>query len=223
MGSSARDKVAAQIRRAIIRGELAPGEHLVEQTLAERFSVSRSPVREALAVLQRLGFVEYERHRGMFVAKTDIEHVAEIYRLRAVLEGLMCAVAASRCTPDDVAALRDINEKMAEEREDVDRFLPLNVEFHRRLHAIAQSPLNARMIEELWDMSERFRRTTFLDDEATLESVRDHDLIISALEMNDAELARYLGSRAVSKRFPGLEKEEVNGDAEEAGTLAELA
>src|SRR5690554_2268070 len=92
VGSSARDKVAAQIRRAIIRGELAPGDHLGEQALAERYGVSRSPVREALVVLQRLGFVEYVRNRGMFVAKADMGHVAEIYSIRAVLEGLICGV-----------------------------------------------------------------------------------------------------------------------------------
>lgn len=156
----------------------------------------------------------------MFVAKTDIEHVAEIYRVRAVLEGLICAVAAERCTPEDVLSLRGINQKMADVRDDVDRFLALNVEFHRQLHAIAKNPLTSRMIEELWDMSERFRRTTFLDEEATLESVRDHDLIISALEMKDVGLARYLGSRAVAKRFPGLDNED--GSQERAEPQLEL-
>lgn len=221
-GSSARDKVAAQIRRAIIRGELAPGDHLVEQVIAERYSVSRSPVREALAVLQRLGFVEYIRHRGMFVAETEIDQVAEIYNVRAVLEGLICAVAAERCVPEDVLLLRDLNRRMAEAREDVDKFLALNVEFHRQLHAVANSPLTARIIEELWEKSERFRRTTFLDEEATLESVRDHDLIISALEMKDVELARYLGSRAVTKRSPGVEEGGADGEPVLASPVAEL-
>lgn len=192
------------MREAIINGELKPGQHLVEQVIAERFQVSRSPVREALAALQKLGLVEHVRHRGNFVSEMNVEQYQEIYRIRATLEGLVCSLAAPHTTEADVAELHALNREMREAMHDAEAFLAVNARFHRVIHRISRSPIAAQLIEELWDKCSVFRRAYLSTREAMLESIRDHEMITDALAARDAELAKVLGSRAVSKRWSGL-------------------
>lgn len=88
--------VTAALRQSLINGEFAPGERLVETELAERFSVSRGPVRDALADLERSGLVELRPRKGSFVRVLTADDVSEIYSLRTALESLALRLAAER-------------------------------------------------------------------------------------------------------------------------------
>src|SRR5690554_4948607 len=90
----AADVVQEQVRKEIIDGSLSPGERLTETNLAERFDVSRTPVREALVRLQADGFVELVRNRGAFVSKWTEDDLEEIFGLRIMLEGYGARVGA---------------------------------------------------------------------------------------------------------------------------------
>ncbi|MDT3445797.1 MULTISPECIES: GntR family transcriptional regulator [unclassified Pseudofrankia] len=94
------------IRERITRGELAPGERLWEERLAAELGVSRIPMREALRALASEGFVRSERYGGTFVAALDADAAHDLLDVRAVLEPLAAAQAATRRTPDQLAELR---------------------------------------------------------------------------------------------------------------------
>jgi len=201
---SARDAVVAAIRRDIVSGVLKPGEHLVEQKIAAQSGFSRGPVREALAVLQKLGFVSYVRNRGMFVAEVDISQGREIYMLRGMLEGLACSLAARNRTAEEILALEEINRRMERSEGDVDAFIAANQEFHRAIHAMSRSPILTQLISDLLERSRKFREAGLFAQDALRNSVEDHSMMLYAIRERDEELARIVGARAVYKRWPGL-------------------
>ncbi|MFW5833378.1 MAG: GntR family transcriptional regulator, partial [Pseudomonadota bacterium] len=89
-------QVADTIRTLILRGDFPAGEHLREAALADRFQVSRTPVRAALAENAKDGLLDYEPNRGYRVRRFDLRDIADAFELRAVLEGTACRVAAER-------------------------------------------------------------------------------------------------------------------------------
>ena len=97
--------VRAALRESIISGELAPGDRLVETELAERFDVSRGPIRDALTELERSGLVEMRPRKGSFVRSLSAEDIREIYSLRTALEALALRLAAE--SGADTRAMRE--------------------------------------------------------------------------------------------------------------------
>ena len=101
------EQIAESIAASVIRGELAPGENIREQLIADAFTVSRSSVREALRILDRDGVVEIRPRRGARVTKLTMAELVEIYQIRRVLFGLAALIFADARTDEDIAWLRD--------------------------------------------------------------------------------------------------------------------
>lgn len=101
------------IRRAIVEGAYPPGQRLVEQRLAEEHGLSRTPVREALRMLQAEGLVDFERNRGAAVRRLTVDDIADIYELRSRLEGYACERAAVRATDDQIDRMRVAADRFA--------------------------------------------------------------------------------------------------------------
>jgi len=94
-----------EIRRRVVEGRLRPGERLVEQRLAEELDLSRTPVREALRMLQSEGLVQFEANRGARVRSLSIGEIGDLYELRGRLEGMAAELAAERATGDQLERL----------------------------------------------------------------------------------------------------------------------
>ena len=94
-----------RIRSAIVEGEFAPGQRLIEQKIAERYDLSRTPVREAIRRLEAEGLVVSERNRGAMVREVDLDEVLDLYELRLRLESYAAELAAQRITEDELDAL----------------------------------------------------------------------------------------------------------------------
>lgn len=103
--STAQEAVLAQLRRAIVSGELRPGEPIRQSALAERFGVSRVPLREALKILEGEGQVTYRPHRGYVVTELNMDDLLEVYRIRELLEGEAARRAVPRLSETDIATL----------------------------------------------------------------------------------------------------------------------
>ncbi|MHA6692199.1 GntR family transcriptional regulator [Devosia sp. A449] len=219
---SARDALVASIRRDIVSGALQPGEHLAEQAIAARSGFSRGPVREALAVLQKLGFVTHERNRGMFVAEVDVSEGREIYQLRGVLEGYACALAAKNATEAEIEELAAINRQMENSSGDVAAFIKANHSFHAAIHAMSRSPVLTQMIAELLERSRKFREAGLFAEDALRNAVEDHSMMLYAIRERDGELARMIGARAVYKRWPGLLQDQQASLPRAVQQLAEI-
>lgn len=108
-----REQVVAKLRRAITRGQFAPGGRLVEREMCELLGVSRTLVREALRQLEAEGWVQILPNRGPFVADMTPARVRELYEVRGALEGLAAQLCAERATPQDLARMAEAVETMA--------------------------------------------------------------------------------------------------------------
>src|SRR5262249_58000978 len=107
------DLVAALIRELLITGELRPGEQLRQRDLAQRFSVSQTPVREAMRRLESEGLLNCDTHRGFTVVAPDLGRVEENFRIRAALESLAASLAARQVEPEGLRRLREQTEQMS--------------------------------------------------------------------------------------------------------------
>src|SRR5881398_1119273 len=108
------DDIALVIEEAIVSGELAPGTVLRQEQLSEQFSVSRTPVREALRRLAALGLVSFVPNRGVRVRTISREELHEAFMVRAELEAVATEIAAAKMTPEDLAELGEAEQRFAQ-------------------------------------------------------------------------------------------------------------
>lgn len=188
------DKVANEVREAIQRGELSPGERLVERTLAARLGVSHIPVREALTRLAEEGLVERTPRRGARVAALTEEELAEISSLRIVLEQFVCDRVQAVWSESIEVRLQKIVAAMiaAAERQDVDRMFALDRKFHEELWEIADHKLLLSIASQLRGRINGFLRAAngALDPDKLVAHAMSHNELISALASGDSGRAR---------------------------------
>lgn len=137
-----RDQVTTELRRRILTGELAPGERLVEDRIAEMLGVSRNPVREAIRVLAAEAFVEVVPRRGATVARLSRDEAEELFDVRMALEGLAARLAARKRMPTAVSRLNALLDSARTAVDDgkLDSVADLNTAFHA---AVAEAAGNA--------------------------------------------------------------------------------
>jgi DNA-binding GntR family transcriptional regulator len=141
--SPKRRQVLDSIRSAISSGQLRPGDRIVEQQLAKELGVSQTPVREALASLEREGMVVKVDHTGTFVSKIDPQDLVEILTLRAVLEGYCAALVSSRLDKSTLKPLESLVDEMSDAAEagNLGRTTLLDARFHETLHQLSSHNL----------------------------------------------------------------------------------
>ena len=177
------------LRRALIAGELAPGDKIRQEEIAASLGVSLSPVREALATLEQEGQVTYLPRRGYFVTEFDVDDLREIYELRALLEER----AARRSLPQlDDAALERVTIAARDCVEAVDAGdVAAELEANRRFHfGLLESPAQnhtLRVIRLLWDSTETYRAMYYNAPEARREAIAAHDRIVDAARDRDGD------------------------------------
>ena len=157
-----------------------------QEQLAERFNVSRVPVREALKVLEAEGQVTYQAHRGYTVVELSLEELEEIYLARRLLETETTRRAVPRVDAELIQHLEDCVARMNAfaEAGDVLRYAEANWDFHLSLAERAGLPRLYRMIEVLWRISEAYRGAIF--NRAWLTQAReDHRTILEACKTGD--------------------------------------
>ncbi|NGO70399.1 GntR family transcriptional regulator [Streptomyces boncukensis] len=185
---AARERVLALLRADIIAGRLPPGERLVERELADRFGVSRAPVRDALRALAAEGFVAAESPRRTVVRRLTRTDVAELFELREALEVHAAGLAAERARPDDLAELAALLERAATATadRDADAITDVNTRFHHRILATAGNSLLSAALEPV---EGRLRWLTRRNEEwPTL--LAEHRALYEAVASGDRERAR---------------------------------
>jgi DNA-binding GntR family transcriptional regulator len=177
-------KIYEILRNEIITLCLSPGEPLLEQTLARRFKVSRTPIREVLRRLNHEGLVEIIPQKGAFVAVIGLSDVHEVFQIREALEGLAARIAASRM---DKGQLDSIEHKLSE------RSMEEAAQAGARLHQfILEATENRRllsMMEILKGQIDRLRAVAGRFPGRTSKSIEEHKEILTALKAKNGELA----------------------------------
>lgn len=185
------DQMVRAIGDRIVTGFLRPGEKLDEASLAARFDVSRTPVREALGRLSAMGLVERRPNRGATVAVVTQEHLASMFESMAELEAICARFSAERMTAGERRALEVEHQASARlvqlaAEEDYEYF---NTEFHTRLYRGAHS----KHIYELTVMTRSrlapFRRAQFMLPGRLAKSWQEHDVIVTAIMRGDGAAA----------------------------------
>ncbi|MBG6183192.1 DNA-binding GntR family transcriptional regulator [Arthrobacter sp. CAN_A214] len=182
--------VLAELRRAIIAGEFLPGQPLRQDALAERFGVSRVPLREAFKILESEGQVHYEPHRGHKVATLSLTDLLEVYRIRQLLEAEATRVALAGKPNSSV--LEELETAAGEVETasaagDLLKMTEANRRFHFVLVEAAGMPRLERMIKILWDATDAYRFVYYGAEANRSRVEHEHALIIEAFAEQDAD------------------------------------
>jgi DNA-binding GntR family transcriptional regulator len=184
--------VADLIRDGILEGRLRPGERLKEDMLAKELDVSRTPVREAIAMLQAEGLLEAHQHRGAEVRSYTPAELEEIYDLRSILEGYGARRAATRITQRDLARLRASVERMEKlQPKDLEHLVQQNGIFHDTILQAADSQRLVTMVTQTRALPLIYQSYAWYTPAQLSLSLEYHRRVLSALERHDAEQAEY--------------------------------
>lgn len=187
-----RDVVFNTLRQAILRGELKPGERLMEIQLANKLGVSRTPIREAIRKLELEGLVLMIPRRGAEVAEITEKSLRDVLEVRGVLEELSVALACDRITSEEIENLKKAAEdfKVALQGGDVTEYAEADVKFHDIIYLATN---NQRLIQLLYNLREQMYRyrVEYLKRKEMHETLlAEHERIIECIEKRDKEAAK---------------------------------
>jgi DNA-binding GntR family transcriptional regulator len=190
MASRSADEIREILEQRIVEGELTDGERLDEVTLAARFGVSRTPLREALRMLAGSGLVELIPRRGAFVRHPGVVELVEMFEVMAELEAMCGRHAARRISPGALAELSVAARacEQAMEKQDPDGYYHRNEEFHQLINKAAGNSFLASEAQRLQKRLRPFRRMQLHARGRMQQSMREHAGILKALEAGDSEV-----------------------------------
>lgn len=184
-----------QLLEEVLQGELRPGEILVETTLGKRFGVSRTPIREALRMLEQDGVLE-RVNRGMRVRQTSSEEVLEIYSVRMILEAAAARDAAGRRTDYDLATLDRIFGTMAAAKTATPQEMAaINRSFHRAIWQASGNRTLTDLLERLAVHLRRYPATTYLRAGRWEEALEEHRQLLEAIREKNQDAAGEVAER----------------------------
>jgi DNA-binding GntR family transcriptional regulator len=167
---------------------------LDERSLAEEFGISRTPVREAMAQLEREGFVRTVPRRGVYVVRKTRREVIEMITAWAALESMAARLATTTASTEEIASLRKmfVTFDDGQLRAHLDEYSEVNIEFHQTLIRLSRNSVLAALAENLFTHMRMIRRKTIGEKDRVDRSIRDHMHIIEALESRDTVRAEAL-------------------------------
>lgn len=188
----ARWTVYDRLKNWVEDGALAPGEVVKDSEIAEMLGVSRTPVREALQMLEREGLVEMLPGRLTRVTDTTPEDIGLVYATLAALNALAAETGTPRATDADIAEMREHNEQLLEAIRAKDPVAAREADraFHGVLVRLAQNPYLESAIDPLLTHIRRLEALYFRDDKPGRKSYEEHEQIIDAVAAGDLEAAR---------------------------------
>ena len=187
-----RDVVFQTLRKAILRGELKPGERLMEIALANKLGVSRTPVREAIRMLEQEGLVIMIPRKGAQVAQITMKDLNDVLEVRMGLEELAMQFACKRITPEQVAELRrallEIERLLA--TDDVTALAQADVDFHDIIYRATDNRRLNQIINNVREQMYRYRVEYLKDSRIRGTLLQEHREIYQAVAARDTEKAR---------------------------------
>jgi DNA-binding GntR family transcriptional regulator len=167
---------------------------LDERQLAQELGISRTPVREAMAQLEREGFVRSVPRRGIYVVRKTKQEVVELITAWAALESMAARLITTTASDEEIATLRKMfaTFENGEIHARLDEYSEINIQFHQTIIAMSHNRVLKDLAENLFTHMRMIRRKTIGDDDRADRSIRDHMNIITALEARDTVRAEEL-------------------------------
>lgn len=184
-----REVVYESLRKIIISGIIPVGERIIEKEYADRLNISRTPVREALRMLEVEELVENVPRVGVVIKKISVEDVIEIYKIRQNLEVLASVTAMENITADEIKRIEellDLTEQKNREG-DVKEVIRLFGEFNSRIYEASRMKRLAGMISKLNEYLQRFRNISIAEDARREKALREHREILKAIVEKNKE------------------------------------
>ena len=218
-----RDVVFNTLRQAILRGELKPGERLMEIQLANKLGVSRTPIREAIRKLELEGLVSIIPNKGAYVTGITRKDVEDIYAIRSLLEGLCARWATAHITEKQLDALEE-NIYLSEfhaSKGHAQKLTELDDQFHDILYEACSSKMLEHQLRDFHEYVRRMRKQNLSGSERGLEAVLEHKQIMEAIRRKDADRAQELAALHMRNAYDNMiknglldaydEKERIDG------------
>lgn len=190
----------ALILAAIEAGTYRPGDRLVESELAERFGVSRTPVREALQRLETQAMLIRDG-RSLIVAALDHDQLAELYTVRAELEALAAQLAARHATPEEVRVLGQMVEADRRLGDDPEALARSNRRFHQLLHRSSHNRYLVQQLDLLNRTMALMAKTSFAAEGRPARALDEHQAIVAAIASGDGAAAADALRRHISQAY----------------------
>jgi DNA-binding GntR family transcriptional regulator len=188
------------ILEAIEGGLYRPGDRLVESDLADRFGVSRTPVREALQRLETQGMLTRDG-RSLIVASLDHNQLAELYVVRAELEGLAARLAARHASPEEVRVLTGMVEEDRAHLDDPAALARANRRFHRQIHLASHNRYLMQQLELVHRSMALLATTSLAAEGRGAAALAEHEAIVKAIAAGDPAAAQDAICAHISKAF----------------------
>jgi len=194
---SLRDQAYALLKDAIANADIYSRREelrLDERELVQALGVSRTPIREALSILEQEGFVRTVPRRGIFIVRKSKREIIEMIQVWAALESMAARLATQRAADGEIAKLRHLFDEFQNSppAEHLGEYSDANIAFHQMIISLGGSELIARKIRNLFQHVRAIRRATIGQDNRAARSIIEHLAIIEALETRDTELAERL-------------------------------
>jgi len=200
--------IVENIEDKILRGELKPGERLVEQAMCEELGVSRSPLREAFRILENQGFLVNEARRGVSVAELSLKEAIDIYTIRAKLESLATKLAVEADDGSLAERLQKLHDEMTAlvNDGDITGYSRLNAEFHETLVSTCKNEHLIDMLRLFNKKTLRYRMEVLSSPGKLQESLKKHEKLIESIKRGDAREAERIREESILDNIPLIEK-----------------
>jgi DNA-binding GntR family transcriptional regulator len=194
---SLRDQAYAALKQAIIDADIYSHDRelrLDERQLSQSLGVSRTPIREAMTLLEQEGFLRTVPRRGVFIVRKTKKQIVEMIEMWAAIESMAARLATTNASDDEIASLRTMFDEFRTSApgEHIDEYSDANIAFHQAIIRLSGSHLMGTTIENVLLHVRAIRRMTIAQSDRAARSIVDHMRIIEALEKRDTELAERL-------------------------------
>ena len=202
------------ILEAIDTGVYKPGSRLVESELAERFGVSRTPIREALQRLETQSLLTRDG-RSLIVASLDHSQLSELYVVRGALEGLAARLAARHATPEELAVLRDMLDSDRALLDDPEAMSRANRRFHKQIHLASHNRFLVQQLDLVHRSMALLASTSIAVEGRPTDTLEEHERIVKSIEEGDGDAADKALRDHISQAF--IIRLRLDAEAVEAG------
>jgi DNA-binding GntR family transcriptional regulator len=194
---SFRDQAYVALKQAIMDADIYAHREeirLDERQLSQALGVSRTPIREAMTLLEQEGFLRTVPRRGVFIIRKTKKQIVEMIEMWAALESMAARLATVNASDGDILALRHMFDEFGNARpaEHIEEYSDANIAFHQAIIGLSGSHLMGKTIENLFIHVRAIRRMTISQSDRAARSIVDHMAIIEALEKRDTERAERL-------------------------------
>lgn len=185
-----RDVVFHTLREAILRGDLKPGERLMELQLAEKLGVSRTPIREAIRMLEQEGLAVTMPRRGAEVARMTLKDMEDVLEIREALDELAVRIACARITDEQLQKLSEVKRQFESSTQtgDVKQIAEADVSFHDVIYEATGNPKLVTLLNNLREQVYRYRVEYLKNPKNYPVLIKEHEAILQSLK--DREVGR---------------------------------